>query len=218
MKKHKISVIIPAYNEEKCIARCISSIKKQTYPAYEIIVVCDGCTDNTYKISRKMRSKPFNIKHLGVSKARNYGAKKAKGNVLVFLDADSVMAKNLLFEVNKTINQGYVGGTCKTKALEPILRGKLAWAFSNFVRNFFFMASGMLFCKKEVFSGYPAANIAEDTHLIRALKKKGRLKYIKNSYIRTSLRRFEKQGYIRTALKQTIAYLTKKNYEYKAIR
>ncbi|MDP3994867.1 MAG: glycosyltransferase family 2 protein [bacterium] len=88
----KVSIIIPVYNEEKTIGECLESLSGQTYIDIEIIVVDDGSTDTT---SLKLRSavKTFGIKvftqdHLGPGAARNLGAKKAKGEILVFVDAD----------------------------------------------------------------------------------------------------------------------------------
>ena len=74
--KAKISVLIPAYNVEKYISQCLDSILAQTYPAFEIIVVDDGSTDNTGKICDQYalsnpKIKVIHQKNQGVSAARN---------------------------------------------------------------------------------------------------------------------------------------------------
>lgn len=89
-----ISVIIPAYNAEKYIKRSVESVCNQTYAGeVEIIIVDDGSTDNTYKLSELLKEKDNRIILLqkengGLSDARNYGIKAARGDYIAFLDAD----------------------------------------------------------------------------------------------------------------------------------
>ncbi len=192
-----ISIIIPAHNEGKYIKKCLDSIKGDDY---EVITVCDSCTDRTEKIAKKY-GRVYNVKYMNVSKARNYGAKKAKGDVLLFLDADCVVSKNLLKEVHRSVMNGYIGGVTKTYSIEDYYKSKLMWAIGNIGRYFFITASGMFFCRKDMFTSYDEKKkVAEDTFLILDLKKKGKLKYITNSFIKTSSRRFEKKGYLKTIL------------------
>lgn len=204
------SIIIPAHNEEKYIAACLKSIKEQSFSDDEIIVICDACTDKTALLAKKWTRKVFAIKRRNVSAARNYGANKAKGDVLIFLDADSVIAPNLLLEINNAIKKGYSGGVTKTKPLENLWKAKMLWTLGNFFRHFFLAASGMLFCKTNMFTGYDESlHLAEDTDLILKLKKKGKMKYITQSYIKTSSRRLETEGYIWTIFRQFSAFFTK---------
>lgn len=89
-----ISIIIPLYNKEHTILNTISSILSQSYDFYEIIVVDDGSTDNSFEIVNNIgdsRVKIFTKKNGGVSSARNFGVSKAIGNWLLFFDADDVM-------------------------------------------------------------------------------------------------------------------------------
>ncbi len=205
-----LSIIIPAHNEENYVAACLQSIKQQSFSDYEVIVVCDSCTDKTPTIAKKYTKKIFEIKKKNVSTARNYGANKAKGDVLVFLDADSTIAPNLLAEIHKAIKEGYSGGVTKTRSLENLWKAKILWSVGNFFRHFFLAASGMLFCKANVFTGYDESrHLAEDTDLILKLKKKGRMKYITTSYIKTSSRRLETEGYCWTIFRQFSAFFTK---------
>ncbi len=204
-----LSIIIPAHNEEKYIEQCLKSIEKQKYDEYEIIVVCDFCIDKTKEIAKKYTKKVFETKKKNVSAARNYGANKAKGAILVFLDADCVIAPNLLFEIDRTIKNGYIAGVTKTKSLESLAKAELLWMVGNFFRHFFLAASGMLFCKANAFTGYDEArHLAEDTDLILRLKKKGKLKYLTNSFIKTSSRRLETEGYCWTIFRQFSAFFT----------
>ena len=95
----KISVIIPVYNGEKYIQRCIDSVFNQTYSNVEIIVVNDGSTDNTENILKKYSDIILiNKKNEGVSMARNTGLSLATGDYVYFCDADDYLEKDA-FEV-----------------------------------------------------------------------------------------------------------------------
>jgi len=84
-----ISFIIPAFNEEHCIVNAINSIKLFIKKdLYEIIVVDNGSTDNTFLVSKQNDVNVIKIKRVSISEARNFGAAKAKYPVLAFIDAD----------------------------------------------------------------------------------------------------------------------------------
>jgi len=97
-----ISVLIPVYNGEKTIGKCIESLQKQTKKPDEIIVVDDGSTDKTKDIVEKHKGvKLLKQDHKGPAAARNLGARKAKGDVLLFTDADCVADKKWVSEMTK---------------------------------------------------------------------------------------------------------------------
>jgi len=94
-----ISVIIPSYNRYLLLKRAVNSILLQNYQADEIIVIDDGSTDNTAKITQDFPSiKYFFQKNHGVSSARNLGVSKAKNEWLAFLDSDDEWHKSKLQE------------------------------------------------------------------------------------------------------------------------
>ena len=105
--KHKFSLIIPAYNVEKYIKKCLDSVLNQTYTNYEIIIINDGSTDNTSKILESYKSnkkiKIINQENKGLSRARNLGVSNAKGDYILFIDSDDFIEKELLEILNKTI-------------------------------------------------------------------------------------------------------------------
>ncbi len=107
----KLSIIIPVYNEELCIENCLISLDKQTYNNREIIVIDDGSTDKTLDILKKYQVLILHQKHKGPGSARNLGASKAKGEILVFVDADMTFEKNFLDELTKPISDGKTIGT-----------------------------------------------------------------------------------------------------------
>ena len=91
--KDCISVIVPIYNVEEYLGRCIESIINQTYQNIEIILVDDGSTDNSLSICKEyaIKDRRINIIHkenAGVSSARNIGLKKSKGEFVTFVDSD----------------------------------------------------------------------------------------------------------------------------------
>src|SRR3989344_3252213 len=107
----KLSIIIPVYNEELCIENCLKSLDKQTYNNREIMVIDDGSTDKTLEILKKYQVLILHQKHKGPGSARNLGASKAKGEILVFVDADMTFEKNFLDELTKPIEDGKTIGT-----------------------------------------------------------------------------------------------------------
>ena len=99
MERPKITVIIPAYNIENLITRCVESVVKQTYPEEltQILVVDDGSTDNTGRIIDEVADKYSNVTALhepngGSSRARNYALSKAEGDYIGFVDSDDYIA------------------------------------------------------------------------------------------------------------------------------
>lgn len=99
MKKPLISVIIPVYNGENSIEKCIESVLNQEYSNIEIIIINDGSTDNTNKIISKYndrRIKIINQNNSGVSTSRNNGLEIANGDYITFIDSDDFVDKKFL--------------------------------------------------------------------------------------------------------------------------
>jgi len=99
----KISVIIPAYNEEKVVANTIEGLLETKYPNKEIIFVDDGSTDSTLAIASRYKEK-IRVLHKengGKATALNYGIVYAKGDIVVIVDADTIIGRNALKEIVK---------------------------------------------------------------------------------------------------------------------
>ena len=102
------SVIIPLYNKEAYIGDTLKSVLNQTFQSFEIIIVNDGSTDNSLKITKKFNDKRLRIytqKNQGVSFARNYGIEKAKSEYIALIDADDLWCNNHLMELKKSIEK-----------------------------------------------------------------------------------------------------------------
>lgn len=105
LKKYKVSVVIPTYNEEKDIGDLMECLCKQTFKDFEVIVVDNFSNDNTLNIVKKYRKrlKIRVYKRRGnVSFARNFGFKKASGEIMVFLDADIVVPKDFIEKIYRS--------------------------------------------------------------------------------------------------------------------
>lgn len=108
--KDLISIIIPVYNCEKYIEKCINSVINQTYNNIEIIIIDDGSIDKSPSICDELSVKNNNIKvyhknNEGVSKARNYGIEKANGKYILFIDGDDYIDKKMISNLyNNLIN------------------------------------------------------------------------------------------------------------------
>ena len=106
----EVSIIIPVYNSENSIGKCISSILNQSFDDFELIIVNDGSTDNSLNICQKYESaddriRVFNRDNYGVSASRNFGMLKAFGNFIMFCDSDDTVEKDWVEKLYETIKQ-----------------------------------------------------------------------------------------------------------------
>lgn len=110
LKKHLVSIVIPAYNSEKSIGRCLKSIVRQN--PYEVIVVDDGSTDGTAHIAKAIRPLHYPVRIIrhatnkGLAAARNTGVETAHGDIILFIDSDCEAMPGLV----KTIVENYGKG------------------------------------------------------------------------------------------------------------
>lgn len=105
-----VSIIVPVYNSEKYLYRCVFSLLNQTYKNIEIILINDGSTDNSGKICENFakndkRVHVINSINEGVSSARNRGLKSAKGDFISFVDSDDYVESNYIKEMIETIKR-----------------------------------------------------------------------------------------------------------------
>ncbi len=104
-----LSIIIPVYNVEKYLERCIKSVLKQDMNDYEIILVDDGATDRSGDICDKIAAASTNIKVIhksngGLSDARNVGLSNSKGDYVMFVDSDDTLRPNVIKKLYDTAN------------------------------------------------------------------------------------------------------------------
>ena len=109
-KKDGISVIVPIYNSEKYLEKCITSLLHQNINNYEIILIDDGSTDKSLEICKKFENKRIKVFHKeneGISLTRNFGLAKASYNYISFVDSDDYVTEDFLEEIDKRIKEGY---------------------------------------------------------------------------------------------------------------
>ena len=214
--KPKFSIIIPAYNEEKHIETTLKSIPKSKNR--EIIVICNGCTDNTEKIAKR-HSKVISLKEKNVSKARNIGALNSNGNILIFLDADTCLTENSLEQINKELKKSIIG-TCKVIPDSNKLKYKIAMKIKNLFL-WFPWTSGIIYCNKDIFKKINGFNEAitkkEDSDFVKRAMKHGKFS-IADTYVINSMRRFEKHGLIKVSLFWIKEAIKPSKKEYKSVR
>jgi len=189
-----VSVIIPAYNEEKLIEKTLLSLKRQSYSPIEIIVVYRG-NDRTREISKKYADRVIFLSKKGASRARNFGAKEAQGQYLIFLDADSRLSKNAIENVVNSLEQGYAGGTAKIVYESENYKIKGVEILQNFCLNRWKICfCQFIYTTKEIFEksrGWPESiEFGEDMNFLKRLSRFGELKYDPDSQVLTSPRRF----------------------------
>lgn len=121
--EEKISIVVPIYNVEKYLKKCIESIINQTYKNLEIILVNDGSTDNSYKIceeyaGRDKRIKVINKENGGLSDARNAGLRVATGEYISFIDSDDYIELDMIYNLYQGIMKNNADICCCGKVLE----------------------------------------------------------------------------------------------------
>ena len=209
----KISVIIPAYNEEKNLPKIISSLRNQGSKIFEIIVVDNNSTDNTFKIAKSFADKVYKCKKQGISYARNYGAKRASREIIAFLDADSTAFPGWLDTVmgafKKDKNLSLISGVGIYKNKNTIKRMVLN-LFSYTIFYFYkllelfnkpMLIANNLAIRKDIFEKVGGFDhfVVEDYYLSLKL---GKLENIKNRMdsqmkVKYSSRRIDKIGLFR---------------------
>ena len=205
MENPKVSVIIPAHNEEQFIKRTIESVRGSEYKNLEIIVVVNGSTDRTYEIAKSLVDKALSFaQSLGPSGARIEGVKVATGDIFLFLDADTLFSLKVVGEVARAGSQNIIG-TCLAKAEKWEIRSWLFFSAKNWMHRIKIIKSvidGVIFCSKDLYfkaGGFnPNEKVAEFHNLIRKARKAGgRYKCLTSCYAIVSVRRYEKKGYLR---------------------
>jgi len=195
-----ISVIIPAHNEATYLPETLNALRRQNYPAVEIIVVTNGCTDDTAQVAQKGCHQLIVLSQKSLGVARNLGARMAKGDLLIFLDADTTLEPLALRHVALEFSRREAAGTLKGQPDTNLFAHRVIYAVKNFLHRtkLHCGSSGVIICWKEHFlkiGGFDEGlEVRENSELIRRLIKFGKYKYIGNVAATTSMRRYEQRG------------------------
>lgn len=224
-----ISVVIPAHNEQEYIGRTLAALHRQNYRWFEIIVVANGCTDRTadMAVGKCHQLVVLSQKNLGV--ARNLGARLAKGELLLFLDADTTLEPMALREIAREFSPDDAAGTLRGRPDRIRLKYNLLYALKNLVHRLSLHpgSSGVMLCWKDTFmkvGGFDEdLEMRENSHLMTRLKRFGRYRYIGAVGATTSMRRYEQRGFRRVVWMWTKIWFRSlvcdlRNRTYEAIR
>lgn len=209
-----LSIIIPAFNEEQYLAATIDGIRRaiaattrlpsdKSNPDVEIIVVDNNSSDLTADVATAMGAKVVRESVQGISRARNSGAKSAKGETFVFIDADVIVPDSLFVSILDAMDDpNWVGGGVEVeyRPRRPIVRAYLGmWRILSRLTD---MVQGATqFCRREAFEavgGYDETVwIGEDVDFYWALKRHakrtdGHVRVIREARVLPSTRRFDK--------------------------
>ncbi|MBM3835172.1 MAG: glycosyltransferase [Verrucomicrobia bacterium] len=195
-----VSVIIPAHNEQEYLPATLKALRGQTYGCYEVLVVANGCSDETARAAQGDCDRLVQLDEKGLSRARNLGGRKARGELLVFLDADTLLERHALGAVVREFTRDDAMGTIKGKPNNE----KLAYRVLYWTKNFFHRtglhrgSAGVIICWKDGFktiSGFDEMlQVCEVGDFMSRMKKCGRYKYISSTTATTSMRRYEQRG------------------------
>jgi len=182
MIEKRITVVIPTYNRAKLLKECLTSLCKQEYKNFEVIVVDDGSKDQTKEIVDSFK-KNLDIKYIfqenkGPACARNLGIKKASGDIVAFIDDDCIASRQWLKAINEAFD-GQIGGV-----EGKIIPNGTVSPFSHCVRNIHGeqYLTGNIAYKKEILresrfdENFPVLyHFREDSDLAFSILKKGHI-------------------------------------------
>lgn len=199
----EVSVVIPARDEADFVERALDSVRGQDYPGerIEMIVAVNGSVDDTAAIVRRYREAHPECAVMvleddvaGVARAKNAGARMASGGVLLFLDADSRMAPDLVRRVVEASSDGSPAGSIPIRADSRDVLDRGFFAVIEYGKRLFAIRANMLFCRRELFEAVGGFNErlhqAEDRDLLVRLQRRGVVvTHLVGTWIATSPRR-----------------------------
>ena len=214
----KISVIIPAFNEEAYIGRTIESLRAAAAhfeslggPAVELLVVDNASTDDTATVAARLGARVVSEGEHNISKVRNAGARAAAHEILVFIDADTLVPRELFVRIAGAMREGACEGGAVDVAFRPErLAVRMYLAFCRVVGAIAGMAMGACqFCRRDVFDalgGYDERiYMAEDVDFMWRLRAAARRRgsmthFIRDLQVIASSRRFDRWPLWRTVI------------------
>jgi glycosyltransferase involved in cell wall biosynthesis len=178
-----VSFVVPAYNEEALIGRTLSAISRSALEIgerYEIVVADDASSDATASVAKQAGARVVHVNKRQISAVRNAGARQAKGEKLIFVDADTVVTTEVVRESVRAMNEGVAGGGCAVDfdgsmpRYATLIHPPLKWLF----RTLGFACGCFLFCTREAFEATNGFNeelyASEEIAMSTALKRVGR--------------------------------------------
>jgi len=204
----KLSVIVPAFNEARYIGKTLLALRKQTIKDLEIIVKDGESPDETVAVAKRFADNVISCRDSSVAQARNEGAKHASGDLLVFVDADTILPPNMLerfLELMK--NREIIGGSCRKIPQNRDVLDRIMYEFVNlstFLCSLFGVGGAHGNCmlvRKDVFErigGFnPKILVAEEQDLVRRAVKFGKFVFLLGLSVAENPRRVRRWGRLR---------------------
>lgn len=197
----KISVVIPAYNEEKYIPKTLESIARLKRKPDEVLVVDGNSQDDTVKVAERYGARVIVVSHRGIGYARQRGIEEAKGDVVAFTDADTTVPPNWLTKIEETLTKPGVSGVFGTFKVPDgwmpyrVFMNSIQTCVNSVLYSVGIpMAPGqnIAFWKEKAIAGGGIPEeftIAEDIELARRLMTVGRVVFLKDLVVISSGRR-----------------------------
>jgi len=177
-----ISFIVPAYNEERLLGATLDALHaagRAAGESYELIVVDDASTDRTAVIAQRHGAILVSVAHRQIAATRNSGARKANGELFIFVDADTIVSEAVVRSAVEALRGGVVGGGAAVEfdgtvpLYARLLMPVLVWLF----RAARVAAGCFLFCTRSAFAAVGGFDesfyVAEELVMSRALKRHG---------------------------------------------
>ena len=213
----KISVVIPAYNEELLLPKLLQSLQKQTFSLpYEVIVVDNNSTDKTASIAKAFGATVISEKKRGYAYACNAGFEASKGEIIARADADYIQPKDWLLKIwnafekdKKLVALGGPLYPLESTLLENIIYypGIVIWMSILKILGRGFLFPNMAL-RKDIFpktGGFDThLQFGEDTEMCLKLKRLGKVAYIPSIYVYTSIRKMRSLGFIQSVFGYSI--------------
>jgi len=194
-----ISIIIPTLNEERSLPSLLNAICQQGAD-YEVIVVDGGSADGSAELARPLCDRVV-IAPRGRAAQMNAGAQEARGDVLLFLHADTRCLPGAPEAISQAMKTNMWGRfDVEIEGTHPLLK-VVAWSM-NLRSRLTGIATGdqAIFVRRDAFAGFPEIPLMEDVAFSRAMKRRGAAPACLRSRVRTSGRRWESRGVLRTVL------------------
>jgi glycosyltransferase involved in cell wall biosynthesis len=225
----RFSVILPAYNEAEGIGRSIGSLKSQNFPreTFEIIVVDNNSTDDTARVARASGADKVVVeKEKGTNIARERGFEESVGEIVAFLDADSVAPPDWLQKIEKSLSRDGIAAVSSgydygfkglNKALSDFFDRFVLSHVGDFLYFIFRRKAGVIIGGNfasyrwaiEKIGGLPPLHFWGDDAAIAMLisRHAGKVLFDPDLTVKSSPRRFEKEGILKLELRYISAYL-----------
>jgi glycosyltransferase involved in cell wall biosynthesis len=192
-----ISFVIPAHNEEELLGRTLRAVHDSARPLgeeYEVVVANDSSTDRTGEIALAHGARVVGVEHRQIAATRNAGAGAAHGDVLIFVDADTMVTPEAVRAALRALRRGAVGGGCcvRLEGRLPLYAQVLDRVLPTLLHAFGLAAGCFLFCTRRAYfaaGGFDEAlYVTEEVAFGRRLKSLGRF-VILREYVVTSGRK-----------------------------